>query len=210
MLQSNFDKLTHEFVTRGMVILSPEQVGVDKQLHQEIYEKEKGAFSNKQLIDATIIPEILEILKAPGVIKACNELIGEDWRSFPSLITHRLSAAPTTNTGIKTITDPLTAAGLVTIIRSSWKCFITLKRSVRLWGLPRRFRIHNIGHSTTKRITTISPEQIIWIFNIKSTGWSVFRSVGPNQIIRKTKYCHRAPTTMSVFARPLKKHNGRL
>jgi len=83
MLQSNFDKLTHEFVTRGMVILSPEQVGVDKQLHQEIYEKEKGAFSNKQIIDATVIPEILEILKAPGVIKACNELIGEDWAIVP-------------------------------------------------------------------------------------------------------------------------------
>ena len=41
MFRSDFDKLAQEFVTRGMVILSPEQVGVDKQLHQEIYEKEK-------------------------------------------------------------------------------------------------------------------------------------------------------------------------
>ena len=66
-----------------MVILSPEQVGVDKQLHQEIYEKEKVAFSNKQLIDASVIPEILQILNAPGVIKACDELIGEDWAIVP-------------------------------------------------------------------------------------------------------------------------------
>mgnify|MGYP001273571240 FL=1 len=83
MLTSDFDKLAQEFVTRGMVILSPEQVGVDKQLHQEIYEKEKVAFSNKQLIDASVVPEILQILNAPGVIKACNELIGEDWAIVP-------------------------------------------------------------------------------------------------------------------------------
>ena len=83
MFTSDFDKLAQEFVTRGMVILSPEQVGVDKQLHQEIYEKEKVAFSNKQLIDASVIPEILQILNAPGVIKACDELIGEDWAIVP-------------------------------------------------------------------------------------------------------------------------------
>ena len=83
MFTSDFDKLAQEFVTRGMVILSPERVGVDKQLHQEIYEKEKVAFSNKQLIDATVIPEILKILNAPGVIKACDELIGEDWAIVP-------------------------------------------------------------------------------------------------------------------------------
>ena len=83
MFTSDFDKLAQELVTRGMIILSPEQVGVDKQLHQEIYEKEKVAFSNKQLIDASVIPEILQILNAPGVIKACDELIGEDWAIVP-------------------------------------------------------------------------------------------------------------------------------
>ena len=83
MFTSDFDKLAQELVTRGMIILSPEQVGVDKQLHQEIYEKEKVAFGNKQLIDASVIPEILQILNAPGVIKACDELIGEDWAIVP-------------------------------------------------------------------------------------------------------------------------------
>jgi len=75
--------LIQEFVTRGMVVLSPDTLGVPSTVHQNIYEKEKVAFSNKELIDVSLIPEILEVLNCPGLVEACNQLIGEEWAIVP-------------------------------------------------------------------------------------------------------------------------------
>ena len=75
--------LIREFVTRGLVVLSPTALGIPNIVHQTIYEKEKAAFSNKELIDAELIPEILDVLSAPGLVEACDQIIGEDWAIVP-------------------------------------------------------------------------------------------------------------------------------
>ena len=75
--------LIQEFVTRGMVVLSPETLGIPSAVHQDIYEKEKAAFSNKEFIDVSLIPEILDVLNSPGLIETCNQLIGKEWAIVP-------------------------------------------------------------------------------------------------------------------------------
>ncbi len=75
--------LVQDFVTRGLVVLSPETLGIPKTIHQAIYAKEKTAFSNKEFIDAAVIPEILDVLNSPGLIEACDQLIGEEWAIVP-------------------------------------------------------------------------------------------------------------------------------
>lgn len=75
--------LVRDFVSRGIVLLHPDNLGVDRGLHEEIYEKEKSLFRAKQSISAENLPEILKVLNAPGLVSACDLLLGEDWAIFP-------------------------------------------------------------------------------------------------------------------------------
>jgi hypothetical protein len=68
---------------RGMVVLSPESLGVPPEVHARIYEQEKRAFSAKERITAELIPDILEVLNAPGLVAACNKLVGHRWAIVP-------------------------------------------------------------------------------------------------------------------------------
>ncbi|MDC0213208.1 HEAT repeat domain-containing protein [Gammaproteobacteria bacterium] len=77
------EDLIKDYVTRGLVVLSPQALGIPETLHETIYDKERKAFSDKKLIDAELIPEILEVLNAPGLAEACNNIVGEDWAIVP-------------------------------------------------------------------------------------------------------------------------------
>ena len=75
-----------DFVSRGIVVLSPESLEIPLDVHETIYQKEKVLFANKMAITpdtAKAIPQIFDILNAPGLIKACNILLGEDWAIVP-------------------------------------------------------------------------------------------------------------------------------
>ena len=75
--------LVAEFVSRGFVALAPGSLGVPHGLHERIFELELSARRRKQRITAALIPEVLKIINAPGVVEACDRLVGRDWAVVP-------------------------------------------------------------------------------------------------------------------------------
>ena len=77
-------RLIADFVSRGVVVLGPEALGISADIHDVIYQKEKRAFvDNRDTITAASIPEILQVIEAPGVVAACDQLLGENWAIVP-------------------------------------------------------------------------------------------------------------------------------
>ncbi len=77
------DSLIEDFASRGLVVLGPEQLGMAPNVHARIYEQERAAFNAKRYITTSLIPDVLDVLRAPGVVAACNALVGENWAIVP-------------------------------------------------------------------------------------------------------------------------------
>ena len=75
--------LLFDFVSRGIVTLDPQSLGIEEGIHAEIYEKEKTLFDEKTPNSCANIPEILSVIRSPGVVAACNQLVGENWAIVP-------------------------------------------------------------------------------------------------------------------------------
>ena len=83
------ENLAKEFASRGIVALSPETLGIPLEVHARIYAKEKQAYLADERVTPAAIPEILDVLSAPGLVAACNQLVGENWAVVP--FTHNAS-----------------------------------------------------------------------------------------------------------------------
>ena len=83
MRYTNPETLVADFVTRGFVALAPESLGVSTGLHERIFELERRARAERKRITAALIPEVLDIINAPGVVEACERLAGRDWAVVP-------------------------------------------------------------------------------------------------------------------------------
>ncbi len=77
------DGLVRDYASRGLVILAPEALGVPCSIHDLIYEKEKALFRAGSPVSAGQIPEVLDVINSPGVVSACNALLGEGWAIVP-------------------------------------------------------------------------------------------------------------------------------
>lgn len=77
------DRLIQDFVSRGLIALAPDDLGIPLRIHDTIYEREKAAQSAKRHITAAEIPEILTVINAPGVVAACDKLLGRNWAIVP-------------------------------------------------------------------------------------------------------------------------------
>jgi ectoine hydroxylase-related dioxygenase (phytanoyl-CoA dioxygenase family) len=77
------ETLVRDFASRGLVVLAPEDLGIPTDIHDVIYEKEKAAFSARRYITASVIPEILDVIDSPGVVAACDRLVGKNWAIVP-------------------------------------------------------------------------------------------------------------------------------
>ncbi len=77
------ERSIQDYVSRGFVVLAPEDLGIPAAVHDTIYEKEKAALQAKRRVTATAIPEILEVVNAPGVVAACDRLVGRNWAIVP-------------------------------------------------------------------------------------------------------------------------------
>lgn len=64
-------------------MLSPESLGIPSDVHDRIYEQEKALYHAKKPLSPASIPDILKVLNAPGLISACNQLVGENWAIVP-------------------------------------------------------------------------------------------------------------------------------
>jgi hypothetical protein len=79
----DLDQLSKDFASRGLVILPPSTLGVPDEIHARIYADEHAVFSAKKPVTTTGIPDVLEILRAPGLIEACDQLVGPNWAVVP-------------------------------------------------------------------------------------------------------------------------------
>ncbi|MCY3839756.1 MAG: phytanoyl-CoA dioxygenase family protein [Gammaproteobacteria bacterium] len=77
------DRLLRDFASRGIVALAPETLGIPLDIHEAIYEKEREAFNAGRYITASLIPEILDVITSPGVVAACDALVGKNWAIVP-------------------------------------------------------------------------------------------------------------------------------
>ena len=83
------ERLIQDFASRGLVVLAPESLGIPLDIHNRIYELEKKAADARQSITPVLIPDILDVINSPGVVTACNQLVGENWAIVP--FTHNAS-----------------------------------------------------------------------------------------------------------------------
>ena len=77
------DRLIQEFTYRGLVVLPPESLGLPLDTHNRIYERQKQVTEPPTRAALFQVPDVLEILNAPGVVAACNQLVGENWAIVP-------------------------------------------------------------------------------------------------------------------------------
>ena len=77
------DCIVRDYVTRGLVVLAPEALGIPLSTHAEIYEKERLAFQNKVRITAENVPDIMKVTHAPAVREACEMLVGKNYAIVP-------------------------------------------------------------------------------------------------------------------------------
>ncbi len=99
------ERLVEDFVSRGFVVLAPENLGIPSDVHDRLYEQQKKAFGGEKEghsgdhryatnpnpttlslasgLMAACIPQVFEVLNAPGLIAACNRLVGENWAIVP-------------------------------------------------------------------------------------------------------------------------------
>lgn len=86
---TQLDRLEQDFAMRGLVILSPDDLGVPAQLHGRVYERELKAHKARERISPGSVPEVLELLGAPGLVGALDRLVGRNWAIVP--FTHNAS-----------------------------------------------------------------------------------------------------------------------
>ena len=86
---SSSERLVQDFASRGIVLLSPDSLGISSDVHSRVYEKEKAAYLARKPVTPASIPEVFEVLNAPGLLAACNQLVGENWAIVP--FTHNAS-----------------------------------------------------------------------------------------------------------------------
>ena len=85
------DHLVRDFASRGIVALPPERLGIPEEIHQRIYTREKQAYLAREAVTPGGIPDVLKVINAPGVVEACNRIVGRNWAIVP--FTHNASFA---------------------------------------------------------------------------------------------------------------------
>ncbi len=83
------ERLVQDFAGRGLVVLAPESLGIPSDVHDRVYAQEKAAYLARKPVTPLSIPDVLEVLNAPGFIAACNQLVGKNWAVVP--FTHNAS-----------------------------------------------------------------------------------------------------------------------
>ena len=85
------ERLVQDFASRGLVLLAPEDLGLPVQIHNRIYQQEKLAVSAGESVTCKSIPDLLQILNCPGLVAACDQLVGHNWAIVP--FTHNATFA---------------------------------------------------------------------------------------------------------------------
>lgn len=89
------ERLVQDFVSRGLVVLAPESLGIPLEIHDKIYEQEKRALGTSERPTPSSIPEVLDVINSPGVVAACDQLVGENWAIVPFTLNSSFTSGPT-------------------------------------------------------------------------------------------------------------------
>ncbi len=89
LLYTTPDRLLLDFAIRGLVVLSPESLGIPADVHKQVYTQEKAVHDTGVRVTPANVPAVLDLLKAPGLVAACNQLVGKHWAIVP--FTHNAS-----------------------------------------------------------------------------------------------------------------------
>ena len=165
------EQLVQDFASRGLVILAPESLGIPLDTHSRIYELEKKAADARQKITPELIPDIFDVINAPGVVAACNQLVGENWAIVPFM--HPSQAGPEISIGIRMIMVLITAGNSATTKPCKSRCCTTHKKFLRTWGQRLQYLIHTIGHSIMKKIMTTLQVPTTSILSTNLKVWKV-------------------------------------
>ena len=83
------ERLVQDFACRGIVILSPDSLDIPLETHERIYQQEKQAMNDRKPITPSSIPDVLTVINSPGLVRACDQLVGKNWAIVP--FTHNAS-----------------------------------------------------------------------------------------------------------------------
>ncbi len=83
------ERLVLDFAVRGLVVLAPESLGIPATVHEQVYTQEKAVHNTGVRVTPANVPAVLDLLKAPGLVGACNQLVGYHWAIVP--FTHNAS-----------------------------------------------------------------------------------------------------------------------
>ena len=86
---TNPQDVTRDFASRGIFVLAPEELGISPDVHARIFKREKELVDAGQPVTPGGLPDVLEIINAPGVVDVCNRLLGKHWAIVP--FTHNAS-----------------------------------------------------------------------------------------------------------------------
>jgi hypothetical protein len=79
------ERLVQDFASRGLVLLAPESLGLPLNVHERIFAEQKRAHEAGKRPWPADIPEVLDVINSPGVVTACNQIVGENWAVVPAM-----------------------------------------------------------------------------------------------------------------------------
>ena len=68
-----------------------ESLGIPEEIHHRIYTREKQAYLARKPLTPGGMPDVLKVINAPGVVDACDRIVGRNWAIVP--FTHNASFA---------------------------------------------------------------------------------------------------------------------
>ncbi len=83
------ENIVRDFASRGIVALPPEHLGIPQETHSQIYEQEKAVHKSRKAVTPASIPDVLKVINAPGLVDACDKIVGKNWAIVP--FTHNAS-----------------------------------------------------------------------------------------------------------------------
>ena len=70
-----------EFISRGVTIVGPEEHGLPIELHKQVWQNLKDGKGGDSI--GTRMPEMVQVLNSPGMVRALNAIMGENWAIVP-------------------------------------------------------------------------------------------------------------------------------
>ena len=70
-----------EFISRGVTVVGPEEHGLPPEIHRQVWENLKAGKGGDGI--GARMPEMVAVLNSPGMVRALNAIMGEDWAIVP-------------------------------------------------------------------------------------------------------------------------------